>query len=31
MAAVVEQFRHHHHAVAISELLPQRAFGQLRH
>jgi hypothetical protein len=31
VAAVVEQLRHHHHAVAIGELLPQRGFGYLRH
>jgi hypothetical protein len=31
MSAIVEQLRHHHHAVAIGELLPERGFGQLRH
>jgi hypothetical protein len=31
MSAIVEQLRHHHHAVAICELLPERGFGQLRH
>jgi hypothetical protein len=31
MAAVVEQVRHHHHAMAIRELLPQGGFRYLRH
>jgi len=31
MAAVVEQLSHHHHAVAIGELLAQRGFRDLRH
>jgi hypothetical protein len=31
MTAIIEQLGHHHHAVAIGKLLPQRGLGQLRH
>src|SRR6185295_17429376 len=31
MPAVVKQFGHHHHAMAIGKLMPQDVFGHLSH